>query len=292
MDHYYSATAVTIDFLARLPQARRMRMRKLVLVEDRKGVAYPECHARGLIPYMVENKALRVDIHVGFWTSLVPSVWPLPNLGCNGLNGFLVQFADWIDETAHLTSSGIPSTSLRFLLDGQGTESSELWHKIKYAAGLQEAMACSRYGSGAVPVNLSELDIDMGLDIQPPPLPADKEALIRDQRLQLPSDLPPSFYPTVRQIIKGTGNIHFIGDPGDVWDREQLIAARQDWTFHDYWFEWKRTINTKLVTLPAGGVSAYLKLYRLEARDASGRLWDDVECGRITGWPDYLAPDP
>jgi hypothetical protein len=50
---FFSATAVAIKFLGRLSQAEHMRIReKIVIREDKRGVAYPESHLRGLAPFI------------------------------------------------------------------------------------------------------------------------------------------------------------------------------------------------------------------------------------------------
>lgn len=45
-------------------------MRRLILIEDHKSVAESACHARGLILFCRENLNLRVERHVGLWTTV------------------------------------------------------------------------------------------------------------------------------------------------------------------------------------------------------------------------------
>lgn len=63
-EHFYLATAVTIQFLNQLPPTTRRHLRKLVIEENRPSVADPYMHAHGLIPFCRYNPQLRVERRV------------------------------------------------------------------------------------------------------------------------------------------------------------------------------------------------------------------------------------
>ncbi|KAI4630143.1 hypothetical protein J4E80_001076 [Alternaria sp. BMP 0032] len=57
----FSAAAVAIGYMKRLRPEARKKIRWIVLDEDDDSIAWPECHARGLIPFCRENGHLRID---------------------------------------------------------------------------------------------------------------------------------------------------------------------------------------------------------------------------------------
>lgn len=59
------------DFISGLlAPSCRQQMRRLVFHEDHQSVAYPECHAKGLIPFCRENPALRVERQASLWRDI------------------------------------------------------------------------------------------------------------------------------------------------------------------------------------------------------------------------------
>jgi hypothetical protein len=69
----YSAAAAAIFFLKSLRPGIRLRIRNILLHEDRESVAFPESHVLGLIPFCKENPRLRVDRRVNLWRNVLPS---------------------------------------------------------------------------------------------------------------------------------------------------------------------------------------------------------------------------
>ncbi|KAF5230083.1 hypothetical protein FAUST_10009 [Fusarium austroamericanum] len=57
----FSATAAAIRFLGLLPESQRARIRSMILHEDLPSVNNPSCHGDGLIPFLKENRCLRVE---------------------------------------------------------------------------------------------------------------------------------------------------------------------------------------------------------------------------------------
>lgn len=50
----------------------RSQFRHIVLHEDWDYVAEPECHGRGLLPYILENPLLRITRRVNLWQNAFP----------------------------------------------------------------------------------------------------------------------------------------------------------------------------------------------------------------------------
>lgn len=68
----YSASSAAIRFFKSLSPRTRARMRTVVLREVYESVAFPEDHARGLIPFCIENGQLRVKRYVNLWQNALP----------------------------------------------------------------------------------------------------------------------------------------------------------------------------------------------------------------------------
>jgi hypothetical protein len=66
----FSAAAAAIHFLESVPSAVRRQIRTIHLLEDRVSVALPACHAKGLIPFCLENPELRIERRVSLWRNL------------------------------------------------------------------------------------------------------------------------------------------------------------------------------------------------------------------------------
>ncbi|KAI4696614.1 uncharacterized protein J4E88_000791 [Alternaria novae-zelandiae] len=261
---YFSATTVAVDYLKRLPQSTRLRIRlPFIIRENKLAVAYPESHARSLEPYLCENKNLRIDLHVGCWTNLTHPFWlhsPFddqnPNEGIISKVELLRPFADFLDEVLS-TFDRIPHPeALSIHIEGHQDESLIAWETFKHAASLQEAMLKSDYMQGHDDVQLSELydPLYWGISLG--------ETALKD-RFQLPHHLPDSFYAVVRQITEGSGSIHFDGDAGTPWDARSMIEARKHWTPQQFLDEWDAEIFSRSVSRPPGGVAAFKQMYRL-----------------------------
>ncbi|KAI4658919.1 uncharacterized protein J4E79_006679 [Alternaria viburni] len=261
---YFSATSLAINFLKALPPTDRISHRTTIIIkEDKRGVAYPESHVRGLTPFLLENPHLRVELQVGFWNNLMHPVWlestkyhrrsqtviPKENM--------LRPFADFLDELESFSANGVNSNALKVVIEGQKTESTLLWEVLKHAASLQEALAESDYMK-------QHHEIDRGLVRYEPD---DDETLhdyaMRD-RFQLPCDLPPSFHAMVRRITLDESFIHFDGDTGVLWASAKEISVRKAWSPQQFYDEWYGFFGYQCTALPAGGVPAFFAAYELQ----------------------------
>lgn len=259
---YFSAAAVAVDFLSRLRREQRMRIReKIIIREDMRGAAHPECHASGLIPCCIENPKLRIEVHMGVWNSLMPPIWleyqfwdyDVPT-GI-GAHRFLRSFADWIGESLSLFSSGMPVGALRFILEGSEKETLQVWTMIKHAAGLQETLIQS--------VQVQQHgEISLGIIRNEWNLTCERDSLLK--RFQLPCDLPVSFCEAIKQIVAGTSIIQFNGDPGGLWNSREMNMTRRYWSPQDFYNEWS-SLSATSVSLPTGDVRFFFKKYELQA---------------------------
>ncbi|KAI0425368.1 hypothetical protein F5Y09DRAFT_321919, partial [Xylaria sp. FL1042] len=146
----FSAAAVAIKFLHNTPISTRKHIRKIIIHEDRQSVAYPQCHAKGFIPFCLENPLLRVERRLDLWSAVFfdfdyidsvltrqrnPSYWP-------------ATAATWITEAMDLFRAGMPKGSFSLVLNGNETAeaSSSIFQKLQGDAAWQEAfdMACAR----------------------------------------------------------------------------------------------------------------------------------------------------
>ncbi|KAF2875462.1 hypothetical protein BDV95DRAFT_602892 [Massariosphaeria phaeospora] len=72
---YFSAAAVAIRFLGDLPREERLLVRKIILKEEVRSVANPECHSEGLVPFCTENLKMRVEMRASTWTNIFAPQW-------------------------------------------------------------------------------------------------------------------------------------------------------------------------------------------------------------------------
>jgi len=70
LKYYVSATAQALRFLEDLPPDHRAQLRHLLVYEDRKSVALPECHVQGLLPYLRAIPNLRVERRIAMWEAV------------------------------------------------------------------------------------------------------------------------------------------------------------------------------------------------------------------------------
>ncbi|KAK0655002.1 hypothetical protein B0T16DRAFT_396019 [Cercophora newfieldiana] len=69
----FSAVAAAIHFLNSSPASLRQQLRNIVVHEDRMSVNGPASHVQGLIPFCVENPALRIERRVDLWRNCFAS---------------------------------------------------------------------------------------------------------------------------------------------------------------------------------------------------------------------------
>ncbi|KAI8949874.1 hypothetical protein F4801DRAFT_382009 [Xylaria longipes] len=152
----FSAASVAIKFLHDTPISTRKYIRKIVIHEDRGSVACPESHAKGLIPFCVENPLLRIERRLDLWrTVLCPfdsmtcildrDFWAWPQRGPAIWSS---NVALWLVEAMDLFRAGMPEKSFSLIFDGDPDPetSSEIFCRVQRDAAWQEAFdeACAR----------------------------------------------------------------------------------------------------------------------------------------------------
>ncbi|CAH0014963.1 unnamed protein product [Clonostachys rhizophaga] len=115
--YHFSAAAVAIHFLQQLSVKQRAHFRNIVLREDSESVAFPACHARGLIPFCQENPCLRIERRV----NLIGNVLEVPESLCLARDRFISDMskalAVWLVEAMDLEPAGMPPNAFSFVLD-------------------------------------------------------------------------------------------------------------------------------------------------------------------------------
>jgi hypothetical protein len=246
----FSAAAMAIAFLNSLPEEMRLELRELILNEDRVAVAWPECHAQGLIPFCQENPRLRIKRIVSLWKALLPRAslrsfslamrTPADifrygydhvksseiSKGHSGHGGV----ADWIMEASILTSLGMPADSFSLILDGEPTpnRSAQVFDIVQHDALWQTAY--SRCVSGW----------------SDPPTwqrARNNEAYIME-----------GFPEALEAMVEGRSIVSCNFDIGTTQDPDRLVSQGRTWTLEEWSNNWRETAPMNLQTeapLPA-----------------------------------------
>ncbi|KAI4651754.1 hypothetical protein J4E93_001950 [Alternaria ventricosa] len=118
-----SAASMAIRFLSQASQKTRLEIRKVVLHENRKSVAWPESHARGLIQFCKENPNMRIERRVDLWRNAFPA-GDLPLVKIPKYRNFRTMptftisrsLVGWIMEAVILPSLGMPENAFTLVL--------------------------------------------------------------------------------------------------------------------------------------------------------------------------------
>lgn len=232
--HRFSAAAAAISFLQSMPRRSRLHVRKIILDEDHKSIGSPESHIRGLVPFCIENPALRIQRQVDAWRAVFPGedfplqtpiVFTLPRQ-MNMYDGVTTDMAThaiarWLTEAMTLQLVGMPSKS--FSLQFFVNSNQDVFEELKRGAAWQ----CARQESYVR--NL---------------LP---QSSIWNER-NGPFYFSESFPGAVRDIIEGNSFIHFDVAPGELWNIDNIIeinrgCSEEGWT--ENWLQSRGTLRTK-----------------------------------------------
>ncbi|KAF2256055.1 hypothetical protein BU26DRAFT_512953 [Trematosphaeria pertusa] len=234
---YFSATAMAIAFLKHLGSDRRTHIRRIIIDEKDRAVSSPEVHARGLIPFCVENPRLRIERRVDLWGHVIPSRWGA-TADLSGLQYIqawclLQSLADWILEANDLYSRGMPSNS--FSLVFQGDQDQHVWNMAKEAAAFQETFVeyYRRHNS------------------HPPPLSHQAEHQVLPW--PLPWHAPAEFPIAMKEIARGTSIVRTRWALDKGRDIEEMIAEHDGWPLIKWRRKWQWGIIYRKVSLPPGG---------------------------------------
>ncbi|KAF2109974.1 hypothetical protein BDV96DRAFT_584902 [Lophiotrema nucula] len=255
---YFSAAAVAIDFMQ--GSEHSYYIQNIILKETRISVAGPECHGRGLVPIYARNPKLRIERRIALFDNMMIPHWVAfphrhelqPRNVDLSYDVCLDALTRWMDEATALPTLGLPAKSFTLVLRIKEKETIHLWKMVKLAAGLQEAM--ERY--------IHDKKIR-------PPTQHD-ELGYGTYRFELPCHLPKTFSRTVKGIIQKEGNIVLDGEPGELWDAEELYETRRNWTMDAWWVEWFDVFSKSCIPAPSGWLDRCSEAY-LQDRELTGR---------------------
>jgi hypothetical protein len=250
----FSAAAVAIGFLGSLPAATRMQVQHVLLDEDFKSSARPECHAIGLVPFCLENPRLRIVRRVDLWrTVLQPPRWQWYKYPASlhpedsyrqamGPWKIPCRFKLWADEMASIITYGMPADSFSLVFSGPEDSCQEAFKVLKYAAEWSSAYKQQFYPGFPVDSILEEFNCWEHTQLRPMETlgePWNPQARPNFHSLYHVSD---HYITTIRKIIQGDSLIHFDRFEGGSWDPERILnensgleMEKWDWGESEPW---------------------------------------------------------
>ena len=156
LNYRLSAAAIAVQVLQSLPPSTRSQLRHIVLHEDHVAIAWPECHAQGLIPFCRESPHLRIERRVSLWRAVLAAGpeplfnleerirhMPTYNWDHDAVRSHHVTkcVASWIVEARALKDQGMPSNAFKLALEADGIpeRSSEVFDVVKQDAAWHDA---------------------------------------------------------------------------------------------------------------------------------------------------------
>lgn len=283
----YSAAATAIRFLESLTPDSRASIRSVVLNEDRRSVAFPECHGLGLVPFCKENPRIRIERRVSMWrtafqtaltrhstTDIIIGPYASNLLTANSIS---CPVAVWIVEALELEAAGMPSGCFTLTLDGDSTCSEIFQTVVRRDAAWHTAI---------------DLCLERGIL---PPLPWDVRR--RDSRIdRCHADSGwqknnrwytfEAFPKAVEDIVAGRSIIKCGFELGDAWgvacDPERLIEENKGWTMAQWkegWF-----VREKESFDPDPPSPTWLQLLCENSLDRTGPITDDMFHHALHAW--------
>lgn len=260
---YFSAAAVAIRFLTRLPVHHRLCIRNITLNEDRLAVGQPQSHARGLIPFCQENSRLRVERRVNLWQNILlkknmpfpKDVWKLVEgasypqqeyyvPGRNTVYSFEIdnELLPWLADAPEVIDEGMPVGSFSFVLDGEPDLdlSSDLFDKVihRQVAWRKSLTECT--ARGLFPHKMSKEDYSRNV------------FRLVDEH----------FPEVIDSLMSGTSTLQSNFNLGQPWDFENLIVKHQEPSLMD-WIEMVESVEPERFPFPtsAGAVKLRLEMF-------------------------------
>lgn len=142
----FSAAAVAIRYMKCLRPEAGKKIGWIVLDEDDACIAWPECHAQGLIPFCQENKHLRIDRHIDIWKTMFKTSW---NVMATTSNQYI---APWLMEAVGLLDLDMPQRAFRLTFIGdmslsRATQTFNVALKdATWQAALEKCTSVNQYG--------------------------------------------------------------------------------------------------------------------------------------------------
>ena len=220
-----SAAACAIQFLSSLPRSIRSELRRIDLIEDRKSVSYPECHARGLIPFCQENEKLRIHSRVDVWWNLLwEHHWGKVKVHSRDISRTL---AKWMGETMALPLLGMPSEAfmMTFECDSAPEKATEVFDVLQRDAAWQVAL-------------------DLSYERQHLPTPS------WDDRRRTTGHISDDFPQILKNIVNNDSFIRCDFFPGDPHDPELIVNQHMGKSL-DEWEELWRFHTPLKISMPS-----------------------------------------
>ncbi|KAI4665201.1 uncharacterized protein J4E88_010526 [Alternaria novae-zelandiae] len=200
---YFSAAAAAIQFLERLTPKKRAQVRKIVIQEDyaslgisqnhasHTNLGLSQTHARGLVPYLLENPRLRIERRVDIWGTVL-----IPNRERSyGVERCLWDVATWIHEASMPWIMDLPTGSFSLVLHGPDERASELLcNAMRQAAMWQD---------GA-------------------------EELTRRGTMQRMTPISDDFVDVIKAVVRGDVPVRFEAGVPELWDTDKILREQSD----------------------------------------------------------------
>jgi len=238
----FSAAALAVHFLKSLPESMQSTVTKVCLHEVNIAAAFPECHAKALIPFCVQNPKLRIERHVNLWQYSLPGFFS--NIGAmspvftlDGLvptrcfmlrSGITRHVANWIEEALALHAAGMPANSFSLIFSGRPDHVRSVVDVVKEDATWQAALEeCVRRKSVALPA----------------PGPDNFFAGFRGYAIHILDAFPKK----MAHVLAGKSFIRFSGVTEELPCVEDTIRDNRDCvTYKDWDRKWKLTMPTSI----------------------------------------------
>ncbi|CAI9636443.1 hypothetical protein GT037_004129 [Alternaria burnsii] len=148
-----SAASLASEFLSTLTQRSRSSIRHLELHELHASFAYSECHARALIPFVIENPKLKIVRRVDLWNNVLASQhlrdfeWrryicskgrtPIGDMDADEVTRTL---ALWLTEALALEPAGMPPKTFSLAFQGEKDSMQPIFDILLEDASWQAAL--------------------------------------------------------------------------------------------------------------------------------------------------------
>ena len=164
----FSAVHAALRFLQSIPATTCEMIRKVILLEDRPSVAYPQCHGRGLIPFCQTHKELCFERIVDLWRKAFPvstrAMYDYIRKSQNGddantmsedrlISGTISDaIGSWMTEAQALQDLGMPEGSHTLVFNGAPNpeQASRAFQVVQRDAAWQVALDVA-YTKGTLP---------------------------------------------------------------------------------------------------------------------------------------------
>ena len=246
--YQFSAASVALSFLDSMSRFAQLQIRKIVIHEENRAVAWPQCHAQGFIPFCQRNPKLRIERRVDLWKAILLAAsgllidnenprgypWSENAHDCaqadsitSGIQDEQGCIASWIMEVMALHSLGMPPQSFRMVIDGDltPTQSTRIFDVAKRDAAWQIAF----------------------------------EACLSDRRIwQAPLDwweirpnsayIMDGFPEALRAMTNGQSPVSCNFDIGQMPDTESLVSQGRTWTLEEWESNWTASVPANIDT--------------------------------------------